>query len=76
MNIITCDGSFLQDRGQFVRRSQYVGSTQLIFEFICITDHKDRGNSTSYRADIITSFFIALYFIENLWKTTMKSLER
>jgi len=76
MNIITCDGSFLLDRGQFDRRSQYVGSTQLIFECICITDHKDRGNCTSYRAEIITSFFIALYFIQNLWQRTMKSLER
>jgi hypothetical protein len=76
MNIITCDGSFLLDRGQFVRWSQHVGSTQIIFEFICMTDHKDRGNCTSYRADIITLFVIALYFIENLWQTTMKILVR
>lgn len=76
MNIITCYGSFLLDRGQFVRWSQHVGSTQLIFEFIYMTDHKDRGNCISHRADIITSFFIALYFIENLWQTTMKSLVR
>lgn len=54
MNIITCDGSFLLDVGQFVRWSQHVGSTQLIFEFICMADHKGRGNYTSYCADIIT----------------------
>jgi len=54
MNIITCDGSLLLDRGQFVRWSEHVGSTQLIFEFIYMTDHTDRGNCTSYRADIIT----------------------
>jgi len=41
-----------------------------------MTDHKDRGSCTLYRSDIITSFFIALYFIENLWQTTMKSLVR
>ena len=76
MNIIMCDGSFLLDLGQFVSWSQHVGSTELIFEFICMTDHKDRRYSTSYRADIITSFSIALYFVENLWQTTIKSLVR
>jgi hypothetical protein len=47
MNVITCDGGFLLDRGQFVRWSQHVGSTHLIFEFSCVTDYQDRGNCAS-----------------------------